>query len=305
MEMKKRDWVLTFAPLVFVWGIDRVTKTWALGFTGIKFYGPVGFLLHFNPGAILGSFADLPPILRIVSLSTGGAFLVFWYFILQWLIPTRSLLLRCGMSFLLGGILGNVTDRIMWGRVADFVLISTSQFTTPAFNLADVLQWVGYLMIVYTLFKEGRTLWPEQNSRKTYFVNPKFQIRYSLKLMSFGIFFAIISGTLSYTYLKVTITDLVGMAPQIENKFLVTFIFTHIVVSLTFSGILFFVGLMLSHRSAGPIYAFELFLEDLLKGNNRVLKLRAGDEFRHLEELAERLSRELSKNPPTDKNKSA
>jgi signal peptidase II len=228
----------------------------------------------------------------VVSLSTGGAFLVFWYFILQWLIPTRSLVLRSGMSFLLGGILGNVTDRIIWGRVADFVVISTKTFTSPAFNLADLLQWVGYIMIVYCLFKEGKALWPEQNARKVYLINPRFQLRYSIKLMSFGLFFAIISGTLSYTYLKVTITELVGMAPQIENKFLINFIITHIIVSMIFSIVMFFVGLMLSHKAAGPLYAFERFLEDRLLGIDRSLKLRAGDEFRHLEELADRISKE-------------
>jgi signal peptidase II len=203
------------------------------------------------------------------------------------------------MSFLLGGILGNVTDRIIWGRVADFIIFSTSNFTSPAFNLADALQWVGYVVIVYCLFREGRSLWPEQNARKTYFINPKFQLRYSLKLMSFGFFFAIISGTLSYTYLKVTITELVGMAPQIENRFLTNFVITYVIVSLTFSIILFFVGVMLSHRAAGPVYAFEKFLEDMLKGNARPLKLRTGDEFQHLEELAERVAKELSQKVDT------
>lgn len=300
--MKKRDWILALSPLLVVWGIDRITKSWALNLVGVKFYGPVGFLLHFNPGAILGTFSDLPPILRIVSLSTGGAFLVFWFFILQWLLPTRSMVLRTGMSFLLGGILGNVTDRIMWGRVADFVVISAYGFTSPAFNLADLLQWVGYLMIVYSLFKEGKNLWPEQNNRKSYFINPKFQIRYSLKLMSFGLFFAIISGTLSYTYLKVTITELVGISPQVEHKFLFNFVITYLIVSAAFATILFFVGLMLSHRAAGPIYAFEKFLEDLIQGKPRALKLRTGDEFRHLEELADRLTREGPTNLPTGIN---
>ncbi|HEX4923621.1 MAG TPA: signal peptidase II [Bdellovibrionales bacterium] len=293
MEMKKRDWLLVLSPLLFVWGVDRITKTWALSLVGVKFYGPVGFLLHFNPGAILGTFSDLPPILRVVSLSTGGAFLVFWFFILQWLLPTRSLLLRSGMSFLLGGILGNVTDRIMWGRVVDFVVISAGGYTSPAFNLADVLQWVGYIIIVYCLFKEGKSLWPEKNLRNSYFINTKFQVRYSLKLMSFSFFFAIISGVLSFTYLKVTITELVGMAPQVEQKFLTNFVVTYLIVSITFSVIMFFVGVMISHRTAGPLYAFERFLEDLLRGNTRALKLRAGDEFRHLEELAEKLARDL------------
>lgn len=297
MEMKKRDWVLVLSPLLFVWGVDRITKQWALTLTGVQFHGPFGFLLHYNPGAILGTFSDLPPVLRIVSLSTGGAFLIFWFFVIQWLLPKKALILRAGMSFLLGGILGNVTDRILWGKVVDFIVIFVGKFTSPAFNLADLLQWVGYLMIVYTLIKEGKSLWPEHNSRKSYWINPKFQLNYSLKLSSFGLFFALISGTLSYTYLKVIVTELGGLSPTLGSHFLQNFVITYICVSLTFCGILFVVGLMLSHRSAGPLYAFERFLEDVIDGKSRILKLRAGDEFQHLEELANKISQKFPGTP--------
>lgn len=66
-------------------------------------------------------------------------------------------------------------------------------------------------------------------------------------------------------------------------------------ISMAFCALLFFVGLILSHRSAGPIYAFENFLEDLMKGKYRKLKLRAGDEFTHLEEVAENITIALKK----------
>ena len=70
------------------------------------------------------------------------------------------------MSLLLGGIMGNVTDRIIWGSVVDFLLIGSPEMSTPAFNPADAIQWVGYFMIVYALVKDGKHLWPSENSRK-------------------------------------------------------------------------------------------------------------------------------------------
>ena len=149
--MKKRDWLLVIAPLMFTWFIDRITKIWASSLVGYHDYGFVGFTLHHNHGAMLGLFSDLPPVLRIVSLSTGGAFLTFTYFIIQYLLPIRSIPLRAGMSMLLGGILGNVSDRIVWGYVVDFLVFRYDRFTSPAMNLADVLQWVGYFLIVYAL----------------------------------------------------------------------------------------------------------------------------------------------------------
>jgi hypothetical protein len=54
---------------------------------------------------------------------------------------------------------------------------------------------------------------------------------------------------------------------------------------------------VLSARIAGPLYAFERFLDDLAIGKSRKLKLRAGDEFKHLEQLADRLNQMLATTP--------
>src|SRR6185436_20079113 len=100
--MKKRDWLLVISLVPSVWLIDQVTKAWAnTNLAELKFFGPLGLVLHHNRDAILGTFSDLPPMLRIVSLSTGGAFLIFIFGCIQYLLPSRSLQLRTGMSLLL------------------------------------------------------------------------------------------------------------------------------------------------------------------------------------------------------------
>jgi signal peptidase II len=293
--MKKRDWILVIAPLVITWLFDRFTKMWASGLVGYHDFGFVGFTLHHNHGAMLGLFSDLPPVLRIVSLSTGGAFLTFTYFIIQYLLPIRSIPLRAGMSMLLGGILGNVSDRIVWGYVVDFLVFRFGTFTSPAMNIADVLQWFGYFLIVYALIKEGKILWPEENSRKNYWVNRKFQWRYCLSLSSFGLALSLISGVFSYTYFRVSLQSLPYTTSKIQEQYLYPYIVTFSIISIAFCALLFFVGLILSHRAAGPVYAFENFLEDLISGKYRKLKFRSGDEFTHLEEVAENLTIALKK----------
>lgn len=293
--MKKQDWLIVVALVPIVWLIDQGTKLWALNsITELTFYGPIGFVLHRNPGAMLGAFSDLPPLLRIVSLSTGGAFLIFIYAAIQYLLPQRAMMLRCGSSILLGGILGNVTDRILTGSVVDFIMIGSHQLASPAFNFADAIQWIGYFMVVVSLFKEGNQLWPDKNERKQLWVLPKFQLKYCLVLIFVGLAFAIISGVFSYTYLIITIDDLVvGPSNLVQSKFLVPFVNTFIIISLGFLFLLFLIGRIISHRTAGPLYAFELFLEDLLNGKDRPFKLRSGDEFTHLEELAERVRQQI------------
>lgn len=299
--MRRQDWAIVLLPLFFTWGLDRVTKLWALNIQGVDFYGPVGLVLHFNYGAMLGLFSDLPPILRVVSLSTGGAFLLFLYGIIQLLLPIKSLTLRAGLSLLIGGILGNVADRIVWGYVVDFLILGNMTTHTPAFNIADAVQWVGYAMIVWALVKEGEILWPSDNIRKQYWVNIKFQLRYCFTLMGVGLGFSVIAGVYSYTFLRVVIIDLVGENQRVLNQFLTPFVLTFFLVSICFSAILFVLGRTLSHRTAGPLYAFEKFLGDIIQGKIRPLKLRSKDEFKHLEKLAQELALKVQSNQePTD-----
>ena len=109
--MKKHEWFLVILPIVAVILVDQVTKQLALQLAQTIKYGFVGLSLHFNKGAMLGIGNGLSPILRVVSLSTGGAFLLFTYVIIQYLLPIRSMLLRVGMSILMGGIIGNARRR--------------------------------------------------------------------------------------------------------------------------------------------------------------------------------------------------
>jgi signal peptidase II len=292
--MKRIEWFIVLFPLIVCWVLDRVTKLWANTLDTAHLHGYLNFVLHHNHGAMLGLFSELPQVLRIVSLSTGGAFLLCIYVIIQYLLPIKSLVLRTGLSILIGGILGNVADRIIWGYVVDFIVLGTPSLSSPAFNVADAVQWVGYAMIVSAIIKEGEILWPENNTRRKYWVNPSFQLKYCFVLLGVGIGLTVISLVFSYTYLRVSISELVGGNQFLINKFISPFVITFLIISVGFCGILFTVGKIISHRIAGPLYAFERFLDDTLAGRPAHLKLRAGDQFKHLEELADQIKIQLT-----------
>ena len=210
--------------------------------------------------------------------------------------------LRIGLSFLISGIVGNVSDRIIWGYVVDFIVLGSPHAFTPAFNFADAIQWVGYGLIVKAFLTEGKSLWPIENLRKSYWINPRFQLKYCFSLVLCGLGLTLILGTYSYTYLKVSVTELRGVNALETHSLLGPYVMTFGIVSLTFCAVLFVVGLILSHRTAGPLYAFERFLSDYIEGKPTKLKLRDGDEFMELEVLAKRLVREL--NPKSSQTKS-
>ena len=249
---------------------------------------------------MLGLFSDLPPVLRIVSLSTGGAFLLFSFIIVQYLLPTKSMVLRIGMSILIGGILGNVIDRILWGHVVDFLILGNQKISTGVFNVADFLQWFGYFMMGYAMVKDRDRLWPKNNVRKHAWVNSGFQFRYCMILVICGLGFSLISGVFSYTFLRFVVIDLIGKNQKMLSQFLIPWLITYSIVSIAFGAFLFLIGKQLSHRTAGPIYAFERFVKEFINGRSRKLKLRTGDEFQHLEQLAETISEELMPNGKND-----
>lgn len=291
--MEKKDWLWVILPLAFVIAADQITKQMALATTHDFNYGYFHLALHFNKGAMLGLFSDLPPVLRVVSLSTGGAFLLFSFIIVQYLLPTRSLILRMGMSILIGGILGNVIDRTLWGHVVDFLIIGNHKLSTGVFNVADALQWFGYFMMGYAMIRDREKLWPEKNDRKGGWINLKFQLRYCFILTICGLGFSLISGVFSYTFLRFVVIDLIGSNTKLVDQLLTPWILTYTTVSVFFGFFLFMVGKQLSHRTAGPVYAFGRFLDDYVEGKDRKLKLRQGDEFLDLESFAELIRSEL------------
>ena len=152
--MKRKDWFYVVLYLVVSIIFDQLTKRWANNMPE-QTIGIFRFILVHNHGAMLGLFSDLPAVLRIVTLSTSGVFILCIYSLIQYLIPGRLLSLRISLSILVGGILGNVLDRIFYGYVIDFIAIKYGGWHSAIWNVADMIQWVGYALMVYALVKHS------------------------------------------------------------------------------------------------------------------------------------------------------
>lgn len=62
----------------------------------------------------------------------------------------ESVLKKIGVGLLLGGILGNLVDRVFIGTVTDFI----DFHFWPVFNIADSCIVIGVIILVYALWKE-------------------------------------------------------------------------------------------------------------------------------------------------------
>lgn len=79
-------------------------------------------------------------ILPLLALISALIYLLFF--------QHYNILLAVGLSFIVGGGLGNLIDRILRGSVTDFLFIHSSLFRTGIFNLADVAIMFGSSLLI-------------------------------------------------------------------------------------------------------------------------------------------------------------
>ena len=149
MKMKTMTaWIGLLALPCYI--IDRLTK-WLVcthieigsGFTVIS-----GFfdIIHArNTGAAFGMLQGLPNTYRtvffagITVIALGAMMVIFFKS------GEDSWLLKAVFSLIIAGALGNLTDRIMFNEVIDFLLFHIGRFRWPTFNMADT--WISAGMI--------------------------------------------------------------------------------------------------------------------------------------------------------------
>jgi len=92
-----------------------------------------------------------------IAVSTGMA----WWLIT--LPDTGRRVLGLGLALVLGGAIGNVIDRLLYGYVIDFLLFYYKDWSYPAFNIADSAITCGVILILYDGFMLSRHR-PEESS---------------------------------------------------------------------------------------------------------------------------------------------
>jgi len=90
-----------------------------------------------NPGAAFSFLADAPTWFRapFFLVVTTVAIVVLLYAISR--LPRADRLMRVALGAVLGGALGNLIDRVLYGEVTDFIDVHWRGHHWPAFNVAD------------------------------------------------------------------------------------------------------------------------------------------------------------------------
>jgi signal peptidase II len=143
-----RRWLLFGGLALVVLVADQLSKAWIdASFAPATTHTPRGSLAApteivgdlvriaktYNNGGIFGLFGAGAPVLALASIGVIGAILYYQ----ARSIRSAPLLLTVSLGLLLGGALGNFTDRIRYGYVIDFVDTGIGDFRWYTFNVAD------------------------------------------------------------------------------------------------------------------------------------------------------------------------
>ena len=110
---------------------------------------------YYNSGMLLNFMEDKKKIVKVVS----GAFLGFLLLLLAFFLPKRGhKLFKLGMSFVLGGAISNVSDRVRKGHVVDYFSFNgkSKNLSRIVFNLSDMFIFLGSALIVIAGFLSGK-----------------------------------------------------------------------------------------------------------------------------------------------------
>ena len=152
MNNKLQTKLYFFSLSIFIILIDQFTKY--LIFYNYNIFLNKDFILFKldfvkNYGAAFNIFSGSRIFLSIISFIIS---IILIYLILRK--NSSNLYELYSYSFILGGTLGNGIDRIVKGFVIDFININFINF--PVFNIADISINIGFIILLYIIFKNNR-----------------------------------------------------------------------------------------------------------------------------------------------------
>jgi signal peptidase II len=156
--LARKSWVVMSLVVLVVIVLDQLSKIAILenishGENLQIIPGFFSLTLTFNPGVAFGMLADVPDGLRhlLLSFVILLALLIVLYMLFK--DYRENLTGQVALALISGGAIGNIIDRLRFGKVVDFLLVYYRQYQWPAFNIADSAICVGVtILVVLSIF---------------------------------------------------------------------------------------------------------------------------------------------------------
>ena len=154
--MLKKNLII-FSIIIFTFFLDLITKNYALSSLiinhSISINNFLNFTLAFNHGAAFSFLSDAGGWQRWFFI----IFSLIVILIITYILVKEKNSKYIAFSFVIGGAIGNLYDRILYGYVIDFIEFHYNSFFWPIFNIADIAISIGIILLLYSMFaKESK-----------------------------------------------------------------------------------------------------------------------------------------------------
>jgi signal peptidase II len=143
--------LIIYISIAFIVVLDQISKY--IIKSSMYLYESIEFIGNFfrityieNPGMAFG--IQMENKLLFTFLSIAAAVIVLVYLIR---LPNERFLFRFSLSLIMGGAIGNLIDRIFFGRVVDFLDVEFFDISIPAFNFLFI-NFPGYALTRWPVF---------------------------------------------------------------------------------------------------------------------------------------------------------
>lgn len=147
-------WLWLSVVVIFA---DQLTKVvmnnWLNLYETVALTPFLNLTLAYNSGAAFSFLAGAGgwqrwffTVLAIVIVSV----LLVWLNRLKQHVNTEAI----AISLIIGGAIGNVIDRVLYGHVIDFIDVYVGSYHWPAFNIADSAIFIGAALLIIDSFRK-------------------------------------------------------------------------------------------------------------------------------------------------------
>jgi signal peptidase II len=107
-----------------------------------------------NPGVAFSMLQNISGGRLWLTLLAIGAFILVLYYLRK--TPVDNTRLHVALGLVGGGAIGNLIDRVAYGKVTDFIVWKVGVHEWPAFNVADAALCIGVGLMVLDMILSSR-----------------------------------------------------------------------------------------------------------------------------------------------------
>jgi len=139
--------------------LDRLSKWWLISVFHmpekqvVEVLPVFNLVMWWNRGVSFGILDSDGELQRWLFV---GLFSIICLLLVRWMTKTDRLFTLTGLGLVLGGAIGNISDRVIYGAVADFFYFHIGDWYFPAFNVADMGISVGAAVLLYDAVTDRR-----------------------------------------------------------------------------------------------------------------------------------------------------